>query len=53
MKILISIKKINELEFEVNNEKAGYKKFLEIIKPYQLNYTHNCPSKIKRVLDSL
>lgn len=42
-----------ELEFEVNNEKAGYKKFLEIIKPYQLNYTHNCPSKIKRVLDSL
>lgn len=40
-----------ELEFEVNDEKEGYQEFLNIIQPYHLNYTHNCPSKIKRVLD--
>ena len=42
-----------ELEFEVYDEKQGYQKFLDIIKPYQLHYTKNCDSKIKRVLDHL
>ncbi|MEG0592245.1 MAG: CYTH domain-containing protein [Coprobacillus sp.] len=42
-----------ELEFEVYHEKEGYEKFLEIISAYQLQYTNNCKSKIKRVLDSL
>lgn len=46
-------KKDFELEFEVFHEKEGYQKFLEIIKPYQLHYTKNCHSKIKRVLDSI
>lgn len=39
-----------ELEYEVNNEKLGYQQFLSIIKPYSIEYTKNCPSKIKRVL---
>ena len=39
-----------ELEFEVNNQETGYQKFLDIIKPYHLNYSHNCESKFKRVL---
>lgn len=38
-----------ELEFEVYNKKEGYIKFLEIIKPFKIKYTKNCPSKIKRV----
>ncbi|WP_044600422.1 CYTH domain-containing protein [Candidatus Stoquefichus massiliensis] len=42
-----------ELEFEVFNEQEGYQKFLDIIKPYQLHYTTNCDSKIKRVLDAI
>lgn len=42
-----------ELEFEVHEEKSGYQKFLDIIKPYHLHYTKNCDSKIKRVLDHL
>lgn len=42
-----------ELEFEVYNEKEGYVKFLEIIKPYNLHYLHNCTSKIQRALQSL
>lgn len=42
-----------ELEFEVYHEKEGFQRFLKIIKPYHLNYTKNCKSKIKRVLDSL
>lgn len=42
-----------ELEFEVYHEKEGFQRFLEIIKPYHLNYTKNCKSKIKRVLDSI
>ncbi|MEG0277338.1 MAG: CYTH domain-containing protein [Coprobacillus sp.] len=42
-----------ELEFEVYEESTGYQRFLEIIKPYQLHYTKNCQSKIKRVLDAL
>lgn len=41
-----------EIEFEVSNEEVGFAKFLEIIQPYHLNYTQNCKSKIKRVLDS-
>lgn len=39
-----------ELEFEVDNKETGYQKFLNIIKPYHLNYSHNCESKFKRVL---
>lgn len=42
-----------ELEYEVIDEKKGYQHFLKIIEPYQLHYTHNCNSKIKRVLDHL
>lgn len=42
-----------EIEFEVTDEEKGFKQFLEIIQPYSLNYTKNCPSKIKRVLDHL
>lgn len=41
-----------ELEFEVHDE-SGFDKFLEIIKPYQIEYTHNCDSKIKRVYDEI
>ena len=40
-----------EIEFEVNDENRGYQQFLEIIKPYHLQYSQNCASKIKRVLD--
>ena len=40
-----------EIEFEVNDEHRGYQQFLEIIKPYHLQYSQNCASKIKRVLD--
>lgn len=42
-----------ELEFEVFNEQIGYQRFLEIIQPYSLVYTHNCPSKIVRVYNAL
>lgn len=42
-----------ELEFEVNDETEGYQKFLNIIKPFQLQYKENCPSKIQRVLNTL
>lgn len=42
-----------ELEYEVNDEKNGYQHFLEIIKPYHLQYIKNCDSKIKRVLNHL
>lgn len=42
-----------ELEFEVYHEDTGYIKFLEIIKPYHLQYIKNCDSKIKRVLDAI
>lgn len=42
-----------ELEFEVNNEKEGYARFLSIIQPYELTYIKNNKSKIKRALDSL
>lgn len=42
-----------ELEFEVYHEKEGYAQFLEIIQLFQLEYIQNCPSKIKRVLDTL
>lgn len=37
-----------ELEFEVNDEKSGYQKFLHIIQPFHLLYVKNCPSKIQR-----
>lgn len=39
-----------ELEYEVNNEELGYQHFLSIINTYSIEYTKNCPSKIKRVL---
>lgn len=37
-----------ELEFEVYDKIEGYQKFLEIIKPFHLQYTHNCLSKVAR-----
>ena len=39
----------NELEFEVHDQREGYAKFLDIIKPFGIEYTSNCPSKIQRV----
>ena len=41
-----------EMEFEVNDSKKGLETFKEIIKPYHLHYTSNCPSKIKRLLQT-
>jgi len=46
-------KKDYELEYEVIDEKKGYQHFLQIIEPYHLQYTGNCASKIKRVLNQL
>lgn len=40
----------HELEFEVYNEESGYQKFLAIIQPFDLHYTHNAQSKIARAL---
>ena len=42
-----------EMEFEVTDEQAGYKKFLEILMPYHLFYVRNNKSKVKRALDSI
>lgn len=42
-----------ELEFEVNHMEYGYKQFQKLIKKYHLSYENDCPSKLKRVLDSL
>lgn len=42
-----------EIEFEVNDEKQGFEKFLNIIKPYNIEYISNNKSKIKRALDSI
>ena len=38
-----------ELEFEVNNKCKGYHAFLQIIAPYHLSYSTNCPSKLQRL----
>lgn len=42
-----------ELEFEVNDEKAGLKQFKELCETYHLQYKENCASKIVRVLSTL
>lgn len=42
-----------ELEFEVNNEEAGFKQFNELCHTYHLQYERNCASKIARVLSTL
>ena len=39
-----------ELEFECYDETVGFQKFLEIIKPYHLDYQQNCMSKVQRAL---
>lgn len=39
-----------ELEFECYEETKGFQKFLEIIKPYHLNYQQNCTSKVQRAM---
>ncbi|MCD7949459.1 MAG: CYTH domain-containing protein [Erysipelotrichaceae bacterium] len=39
-----------ELEFEVNDPIAGYSKFLEIIKPYHLQYIRNNTNKVIRAM---
>lgn len=41
-----------EMEFEVNDYQKGLETFHQIIKPYHLHYTSNCPSKIKRLLQT-
>lgn len=41
-----------ELEFEITDEKKGYQKFLDIITPYHLHYTHNCSSKVVRAMQA-
>ena len=38
-----------EIEFEVSDSKIGFSKFIEIIKPYHLDYSNNCDSKVKRM----
>ena len=38
-----------ELEFEIHAQREAYAKFLDIIKPFGIEYTSNCPSKIQRV----
>lgn len=42
-----------EFEFEVNNEEKGAEQFKELLKKFNLSYTHNCDSKIVRVLKTL
>lgn len=39
-----------ELEFEVLDPNVGLEEFFHIIKPYHLQYTANCESKVVRVL---
>lgn len=42
-----------ELEFEVLDYTAGKTAFLQFIKPYNISYSNNAPSKIKRLKLSL
>lgn len=42
-----------ELEYEVDDEKNGFERFLSIIHQYHLEYKGNCKSKTQRVLDTL
>ncbi len=42
-----------EIEYEVNDAKKGYEHFIEILNQYNLTYTHNCKSKIQRVLETI
>lgn len=39
-----------EFEFEVNNEEKGAQQFQQLLDQFHLTYTHNCDSKIARVL---
>ncbi len=42
-----------EIEYEVINHDAGLQQFLELASKYNIEYLKNCPSKIKRVIDSM
>lgn len=42
-----------EMEFEINDEEQGPAQFQELLTRFDLTYTGNAPSKIKRVLDAL
>lgn len=42
-----------EIEFEVTDYTKGKEAFLALIKPYNITYTKNCDSKIKRVKQAL
>lgn len=42
-----------ELEYEVDDPINGKQAFLDLISNYQLSYESNCPTKIKRMRDSL
>lgn len=42
-----------EFEFEVNDEEKGAEQFKELLNKFHLSYTHNCDSKIVRVLKTL
>ncbi len=41
-----------EIEYEVTNYQDGMQRFLGIASEYSIDYQNNCPSKIKRVIDS-
>lgn len=42
-----------ELEYEVFDYHHGKQVFLDFISQYNLKYSRNCPSKVKRLMDSL
>lgn len=42
-----------EIELEVTDYTRGKQDFIKLITPYGLQYTQNCPSKIKRVKQTL
>ena len=42
-----------ELEYEVFDYHHGKQIFLDFIGQYNLKYSRNCPSKVKRLMDSL
>lgn len=41
-----------ELEFEINDIEKGKKQFEELLKKHHLHYNHNCPSKLKRIINA-
>ena len=40
------------LEFEINDIEKGKKQFEELLKKHHLQYNHNCPSKLKRIINA-